>query len=221
MRERRIAFDLLEGRNETLRRRTAAAIAAAGAITLAAVVFVVSLPRTLPDGQAELASKDRVGHERLAVDTKGQNPGATWSYGIRLCLAGGEKPIAITGLAPAQSIGNGYTFVGASIRTFQPSPSHTVIIGVQPYPPPASVVPDPLVPAVGATVSTACSNGPTEPYTELIIGLQLVGDDGGGWQGVDITYRSVSGAHTVEIGNDLFICGKSVQVYCTDPQGSG
>lgn len=51
-------------------------------------------------------------------------------------------------------------------------------------------------PLWGFAVTPPCTDDPTKPYTELLIGLGAVGGDGGGWRGVDIGY-TVGGRHRV------------------------
>jgi len=82
------------------------------------------------------------------------------------------------------------------------------------------MVPDPLVDVRGYTVTTKCHFSPDGPYTELLIGLSSIKDDGGmggGWNGVDVGY-TYGGRHRVlmiKIG--LYFCGTSVAAFCHTP----
>lgn len=132
----------------------------------------------------------------------------TWTFGIRLCLATGSTPAILEGISPDPTIGDGFRFLGASVREFDYDPlAHTFIYSVEGYPPPTATVPDPLHDIDGFPVTTPCTRPPSGRYTELLVGLGLAGPDGGGWQGVDIAY-TVDGRHQVLVlEHDLEICG--------------
>jgi len=113
--------------------------------------------------------------------------------------------------------GRGFTFLGAAVRQFTLTPEHTFIISTDPWPPPTSVVPDPVKAVSGLAVSgPPCSlyqNG--SPYTELLIGLGVTSPDGGGWEGIEITYNVGGRRHVLLLDHDLMICGTSVD--CGSP----
>lgn len=47
-------------------------------------------------------------------------------------------------------------------------------------------------------------------YTELLIGLERVGIDGGSWEGVEIRYSVDGRSYTLLVEHDMRICGASV-----------
>jgi hypothetical protein len=91
-------------------------------------------------------------------------------------------------VAPTTSIGSGYKLLGIGVREFAPTPTHETIISTASWPPPISAIPDPIADVRDFAVSTPCSGGAFDPYTELLVGLGLVSTDGGGWQGIEINY---------------------------------
>lgn len=95
------------------------------------------------------------------------------------------------------------------------------MIGHSAWPPPGDVVPDALADIQGYAVTTRCSQpADSAPYTELMIGLGLQGDDEGGWQGIEVAY-TVAGHHRVLVlDHDLFICGPAVAAQCAVPGSS-
>ena len=142
-----------------------------------------------------------------------------------LCLAQGTTPALITNVAPAATIGSGFTSLGAKLRTFTWTNQTTPLMGVFGYPPP-DVPPDTLKDPAGFQVTMSCPEHLVlgQPYTELLVGLGLApGDDGGGWHGVLVRYTVGGAEHELEIDNDWFICGTSVADYCQSgpPSPSG
>jgi hypothetical protein len=144
----------------------------------------------------------------MSVDPQGSDARA-WTFGLRLCIAQGDRPAILRRVAPLTTLGTGFRQVGMGVRTFAPTPQHAPIISVPSYPPPKSEVPDALAPVDGNPVETPCSNGPTEAYTELLIGLAMEGDDGGGWKGIKVTYEVDGRTMSVTLDHDLLICGRS------------
>jgi hypothetical protein len=162
------------------------------------------------DGAGPLASvNDPAEALSDAVDPTLSHAGS-WTFGMRLCIASGASTPVIESVAPHQSVGRGYRFLGALVREFVPSPNDSPIISVDYYPPSPSQVPDTLHDIFGYAVTTLCSLDPNAPYTELLIGLTLTSNDGGGWQGVDVAY-TIGGRHRIlVINNGVLICGDSV-----------
>ena len=141
----------------------------------------------------------------------------SWTYGVPLCLMPGTGPAVLESVGPRSTLGSGFAFLGAGVREFTLTPEHTFIISTDPWPPPTSVVPDPMKAAPGLAVSgPPCSqyqNG--SPYTELLIGLGWTSPDGGGWEGIEITYTVDGSRHVLVLDHDLMICGTSVD--CGSP----
>ena len=175
------------------------------------------------DGSGPLASKGDPGRESFAAS---QQDGLTaWTYGVPLCLAEGTTPAVITSVAPASTIGLGFSTLGVKIRTFIWTSQTTPMISENGYPP-ADVSPDTLEAPAGLQVTTGCSPFDLgKPYTELLVGLGVTSpqDDGGGWHGILVRYTIGGAEHELEIANDMFICGRSVADYCRSgpPSPSG
>ncbi len=192
------------------------ALGAAAAVALGAAFVVVAMqPDRHADGAGALASLGHPGYEAMAVDPKAG--GSAWTYGLPLCLADLSAPALIQSVGPVRSVGSGFTFFGARLREFSPSRDHMPIISVPGYPPPAAQVPDATVEAVGARVTTVCSAELPSRYTELLIGLGLTSDDGGGWKGIEVRYSVDGRSRTLVIDHDLLICGASVSAECSRP----
>lgn len=172
-------------------------------------------PERHADGDGPLASYEG-GYEAMKVT---RVPGVTsWTYGLRLCLESGDQPAILEAVEPAVTVGSGSRYLGSGVREWTPTSTHEPIIGVDGWPPPSSFVPDRVHEIRGFAVSTSCVNGPREPYTELLVGLGVVSSDGGGWRGIEVSYR-VGGRHRVLLLNhDLMICGASVD--CSGPDES-
>jgi hypothetical protein len=132
--------------------------------------------------------------------------------GIRLCLQSGTAPAVIEKVEPDQVVGAGWHYLGASVRVFTPSEGHSTIISIDGYPPP---LPDVLQSAVGFGVTTTCGPVGTGPYTELLIGLEPVGTAGGGWDGIDVTYRVGGAEYVLVVRQALVQCGTDpLPAYC-------
>jgi hypothetical protein len=186
-----------------------------GVVVLVAVVVGVVLVLRGPggrhaDGAGILASSNSAD----AHSSWGRNAASTGpvSGAIRLCLARGTEPAVIESIGPDQVVGEDWHYLGASVRVFTPSSGHSVIISMDGYPPP---LPDTLQPAVGFGVTTPCGDVGTGPYTELLLGFEPTGTAGGGWNGVDVTYR-VAGVEYVLVVRQAFVqCGTaSLPGYC-------
>ena len=132
---------------------------------------------------------------------------------IRLCLQRGTDPAVIEAIGPDRVVGAGWRYLGASVRVFTPGADHTPIISMDRYPPP---LPDPLEPAIGFDVRTPCGDVGAGPYTELLLGLAPTDPAGGGWDGIDVTYR-VGGTEYVLVVRQAFVqCGtSSMPDYCS------
>lgn len=190
----------------------AAGLLAALVIGLAAFSWLQGSARH-GDGEGPLGSYGG-GFEAMKIDPIAAG-GTSWTYGVGLCLVSGIEPAVLESVAPTKTVGHGFQFLGVGVREFTPTPGHLPIISVNTWPPPTSAVPDPLRAVHGFSVSTRCGQGPDARYTELLVGLGLVSADGGGWQGIEISY-TVGGRHQILVmDHDLLICGASVD--CSVP----
>jgi len=182
------------------------------AATLALLFLVVVAFRNAQtdhhlDGQGPLASTGDPHHqEASAFDAV---KGGPWTLGYQLCLFQGDQPAVIESVAPTKTVGDGFRFLGAQVRQFAPTRSHTPILSLDGYPP---ALPDTLHPAKGFSVTTPCSkNGLPPTYTELLIGFDRASTaGGGGWRGIDVTYATGGRRHVVTLGYDILICGSAV-----------
>lgn len=186
------------------------AVLAGGILVAAVVIGVVAImagPSSHGDGAGPLGSIAQDGHESMSTDA---SSGATsWTYGVRLCLAEGTAAPIVKSVTPTSTLGAGFKTLGTMVRTFTPSSVQTPIISVDGYPPAADDVPGPTEYVAGFEVTTPCANGPTEPYTELLVGLASVSPDGGGWLGITVAYSVDGKAYVLKLDHDLLICGAS------------
>jgi hypothetical protein len=184
-----------------------AALGTAVVLGLALMLWLQG-PERHADGAGPFASLNGPGSE--AMKAQPISGVTSWTYGLRLCLAAGSAPAILESVSPTVSVGTGYRFLGAGVREWLPTQTHTPIIGVSAWPPPVKQVPDAIHAVRAFAVTTPCSSGAHDRYTELLIGLGLVNADGGGWQGLEISYH-VNGRHrVVALDHDLEICGRSV-----------
>ena len=118
-------------------------------LVLGAVVMIVLLVMAViwlqgreehGDGQGPLGS---CGTPCGWADKVAQVPGVTsWTFGVALCLEPRARVAVLDSVAPTTTVGNGFTLRGAGVRQFTATPSHTSIISVDGWPPPADQVPD-------------------------------------------------------------------------------
>jgi hypothetical protein len=190
-------------------------LAGLGAVGLIVVVLVAMLLLRAPgakhaDGDGILASNGTPDfHNSWGRDARFTGP---VTGAIRLCLARGTEPAVIESIGPDRIVGSNWQYLGASVRVFTPSAGHTTIISMDGYPPP---LPDTIQTAVGFGVTTPCGDVGNGPYTELLIGLAPGDPAGGGWDGIDVTYR-VAGVESVLVVRQAFVqCGTTPQPgYC-------
>jgi hypothetical protein len=144
----------------------------------------------------------------------------SWTDGVRLCLASGTQPAVLSDVAPHATVGSGFVFLGTRVREFTYEPLvHSFISSVVGFPPPTTYVPDALHEVAGFAVTSPCSQPPSGASTELLTGLARSGDDGGGWQGIDVAYTVGTQSYVLFINEDLLICGTSVPL-CSPPTPS-
>ena len=195
--------------------RVALGLVAVVAVGIAALVWRQG-PIRHGDGDGPLGSYGRPGYEAMKVDSS--SGVTTWTYGVRLCREPGTEPVVIESVAPTTSLGTGFRLLGLGVRQFLPTQAHESIISTDGWPPPQSVVPDAIQDVHGFEVTTACNGGAFDPTTELLVGLALTSPDGGGWQGIEVSY-TVGWRHRVLVlDHDLLICGASVD--CASPGSS-
>jgi hypothetical protein len=144
----------------------------------------------------------------MSVDPA-RSDASAWTFGLRLCLAQTGQSAVIRQVGPAATLGSGFRDLGIGIRMFEPTLSHEPIISVPGFPPPTDKVPDSLANVSGFEVATPCTNTPRQQYTELLIGLGKIGDDGGGWKGIKVDYEVDGRSFTLLIDHDLLVCGKA------------
>ncbi len=105
-----------------------------------------------------------------------------------------HQPAVLDSVGPAATVGSGFRFLGAHIRQFTYTRTHTPIGSVDGYPP---SLPDTLQPVAGFPVSIPCQRATfRSTYTEPLIGFgRGTGIDGGGWHRI------------VTLGYNMLICG--------------
>jgi hypothetical protein len=192
-----------------------AAIGVVAVLVVLVLVAVLVLPRASggrhADGDGILASNGTSGfHNSYGRDRHSTGP---VTGAIRLCLQRGTEPAIIESIGPDEVVGSSWRLLGASVRVFTPSEGHSPIISMDGYPP---ALPDTLQPAVGFGVTTPCGDVASGvAYTELLIGLEPTDPAGGGWDGIDVTYR-VGGTESVLVVGQAFVqCGTApLPDYC-------
>lgn len=154
------------------------ALGLAGLLVLAGVTVRLTATDRHSDGGGPLGSEGAPAPYTKASDPLGGTL-TEWTYGLRLCLFSGNEPAILDSVSPEATVGSGFRLLGAKIRQFTLDwNSHTPIISVVGYPPPASFVPDQLHDVEGFAVTSPCTHPPTGSYTELLIGMKRVGNDG-------------------------------------------
>lgn len=167
-------------------------------------------PKRHEDGGGPLGSEGGPARVTQALDPLAGRYDA-WTYGIPLCMVSGMEPAVLETVGPTATVGSGFRFLGASFREFDYVPmQHSPILSTVGYPPPTDLVPDLLRDARGAVVTARCTHPPVGLVAELLVGLGRVGSDGGGWEGVDVTYKVGGDEQVLHLQRNLLICGISV-----------
>jgi hypothetical protein len=162
-------------------------------------------PTRHDDGAGILASHNQVMQESQSLV---RTPGVdSWTYGVRLCLSTGTGPATIESVVPDQTVGAGFKPLGMYIRRFVATIQHTPINSVDGFPPSSAQIPDALEQVAGFQVVDPCSNLLDATTAELLIGLAAVGDGGGGWKGLDITYKADGQEYILFAEYGLYVCG--------------
>jgi hypothetical protein len=152
----------------------------------------------------------------MAIDAAA--PGSSWTYGVRLCRTGPGTPV-IEAIKPTATVGT-FRFLGTSVREFSPTSADTPLISIDGYPPSPSQIPDVLHVVKGYSVTTDCANGPSDPYTELLVGLGREGATGGGWKGIEVSYNLGGSLFVLALDHDLLVCGTATAVECSGSVGT-
>lgn len=185
------------------------AFALSTALTVAACSLGPSpQPQRHADGAGPLGAIGRPGSQGDAVDPRSGGP--EWTWGVPLCVLDSSSPPTIQSVTPTKSVGR-YRLLGIRVRSWTPTASDTPIIAVAGYPP---TLPDELHDPIGFAITTACGDDPLAPHTELLVGLGIDGTDGGGWEGVDVTYSVGGLTRILQADWGLLICGPVVQDRC-------
>jgi len=155
------------------------------------------------DGQGPLRSTNSRAVQSGAFPADARGP---WTMGYRLCVQSG--PVTVLAVAPDKTVGDGYRVLGVLARHITNTAVDSPIIGVGGYPPtlPNALHPDRLVPAANFVVTSSCSN--KTGYDELLVGWDNAHTtQGGGWLGIDVTYRAAGHNHVVSLPYEILICG--------------
>jgi hypothetical protein len=172
-------------------------------------------PERHADGAGPLASLRGISKIGMSAPSSSGTP---ITFGLELCLSGGDDRVVVESIGPTMPVGSGVTFLGGRIRTLDlttGTPEEQMAVGsVEGFPPP-SIAPDTLVEAVGATVTHRCEPEMPKAYTELLVGFQGGPGVSGGWHGIDVAYRAGWRHRVVSLSYDLLLCG-SASSDCAD-----
>lgn len=163
------------------------------------------------DGEGPLASTgDPTGGWTMAVAVTEQNQPVT--FAVPLCIESAGGIAVIRRVSPTSTTGQAPELLGASLRTFRPTDQNLPMVSSPGFPP---AVPDPLVDAIGSSISARCSG--TES-TELLVGLRPVPGVGGGWMGEVVDYESGGRSYSLVLHYGLLFCGPAISPsYCEAP----
>lgn len=176
---------------------TAARLVALGTVLMATSCGGATTHR---DGEGPMTSlKDPEGFSRMAIDP--QLGVDTWSFGMPLCLEESGTSVTLHSVEPSETVGSGFEFVGAAIHEYTISSGETGIISVDRYPPAAEV----LIPIEDYVFELDCTAG-QDRGVELVVGLTMTNDDGGGWLGTDVSYSVGDRDYVLQIHNEMLIC---------------
>jgi hypothetical protein len=178
-------------------------------LSLVAVAAWPVQNRAHPDGAGALGSLGVPVHDGMRVDPASGD--SEWAFGVPLCLASAGAPAVLEAVSPVRVDGDGFEYLGSRVRTFAATDDNTPVISIGGWPPPEDAVPDRLSPVAGYEVSTPClATSPGPSYTELLLGFQRVGSEGGGWEGIYVGYSVNGDRKVLQIDHDMKICGTRV-----------
>jgi hypothetical protein len=181
--------------------------AAVAALGLAYWIVTPSTPQLEvtrhPDNVGPLASTDDPWS--MGLDPQGET---VWSQGIYVCSRDGKDAV-LESVTPTGGFGS-YRYLGARVREFSPSESHSPLFSTIGFPPD---VPDDLLAIEGHDVSAGCSaDDRRHTYTEVLLGIARDGGRGGGWTGQEIGYRVGDRRYVLELAFTIAVCGSDVDV---------
>ena len=209
------------GRLVELKRRGAVfGIVATSSLALAVIAgWVLLQGGAHPDGGGELGSLGVPVDDGMRVDPASGD--TAWTFGVPLCLAAGDTPAVLQDVRPVSEDGRGFRYLGSRVRTFTATEEHTPIISIGGWPPPpgnGSRCAQPCRRLRGVHAVPGDVTGDRD-YTELLLGFERVGEDGGGWKGRDVDYSVNGDRKTLQIDHDMRICDTEVSREFEDQAG--
>jgi hypothetical protein len=167
------------------------------------------------DGEGPLAYMDDPGgYTRITVErTPGQQ---VWSFGMPVCMKEAGTTAVLETIEPHGLVGEGVEEVGVAVHEVSVDQGDVATGSAGGFPP--DNAPETLR-LGGYEVTAACSTPPPEVVPEILVGLGLRREEGGGWLGIDVTYRVDGREYVLELRNEMFICGDATVEYC-EPQPS-
>jgi len=157
--------------------------------------------------------EDPEGFTRMAIDP--QRGVDTWSFGMPLCMMEPGARATLHDVAPSETVGSGFEFVGAVIHEYTLTDGETGIISLDGYPPAA----DALFPIEAYGLDIDCAPG-QDRNVELVVGLTMTSHEVGGWLGADVSYSVGDRDYVLKIHNEMLICGNSDMEFCERPPSS-
>lgn len=129
------------------------------------------------------------------------------SFGVDVCLQG-VTAARITSIAPLDTVGDVDVLDPLLMTTTDPNDP---VLYVDSYPPASSDAAT-FEPLAGAAFTYQCGARP--PFQQIIVGLRGESSEGGGWEGIMVTYESEGETHELRVPIGMLMCGES-----TDPCG--
>lgn len=143
-----------------------------------------------------------------------QRPDADgWTFGHAICVENPFEPVTIVSVDPVEKLGGEFEVL-TLIRDAPPSSQLAAGSGF-----PAEGLPGVTREAVGAVISTGCVDGAPplgQVVPELWVALRPVGDQGGGWVGVAVTYRQGDKEYQLQFKSVFIICDAGVVDNCPE-----
>jgi hypothetical protein len=139
---------------------------------------------------------------------------SAFTFGLPICLTETAGEVSLVGIRPVATIGTGFEYLGARVRSFEPAQGHASVGSARGWPP-EGVSEEELSDLDGFEPSVGCdsrASGGTQ--TEVLIGLRATGPDGGGWNAVDVTYTVDGRPAVLRVDNEYYVCGESVRDNC-------
>lgn len=140
-----------------------------------------------------------------------------YSFGsIFLCLPP-EAPeeALLVSVEPIARIGTGFETAGVGVHQTDPSLGGEALELEPGYPPKSiDVLEDVADEGSNFSVSAPCPAAPEVETVQLIIGLGVVGEGGGGWDGIRVRYTLAEKPYVLEIPQTLIVCGSETADLC-------